>query len=207
MPTELVWNTDDGIGFFDCDKYIAENKVPEPYDEAYFSKYHGYSETEMGRQINNFRLKTVNRFTSGLVVDIGIGSGQFVEARNALGMPTLGTDVNPVGIAWLKERGLEANLDQPIPVITCFDSLEHIRDHKPLLDKVTKFFVTSIPIFEDYRAAYTSKHFRKTEHFWYYSHRGLVSTLWNRGLRLVEYTDYESELGREGIRTYVFKRT
>jgi hypothetical protein len=160
----------------------------------------------MGRRINDYRLKLVNRFTSGLVVDIGIGSGQFVESRNALGFNTLGIDVNPRGIEWLQEKKWEATLDNPVPVLTFWDSLEHVKDFKPLLKKAQKFVFVCIPIFTDYKSVFVSKHFRKTEHFHYFNHMGFVSTFWNEGFRLIEYSDAEQELGREGVRTYVFKR-
>lgn len=205
MSLELKWDSEQEIGYFPVDEYIAQYGN-DPYDESYFKKYEGYAATELGRKLNDFRLKLVNKFTSQLVVDVGIGSGQFVEARSAMGYPTHGTDCNPVGIAWLAQRGLEADLTKKAPVVTFFDSMEHIKDYKCLVELAEKFVILTIPIFIDYKDILNSHHYRKTEHYHYFGHRGLVTTFWNLGFRLIEYNDVESELGRKGVRTYVFKR-
>lgn len=209
MPLDeiaLVWDDEKGYGYFPVDKYLEVHKQADPYDQAYFKKYEGYAATELGRKITDFRLKTVNKLTNGLVVDIGIGSGQFVEERNRLGKPTHGHDINPLGIKWLQEKGWHANLLEPVEVMTFWDCLEHIQDPKPLLSLVTRFVVVSIPIFTDYKSVINSKHYRKTEHYHYWNHMGFVSWCWSQGLRLVEYSDAETELGREGIRTFIFRR-
>lgn len=206
MP-ELIWNAEEGVGFFDCDAYLKEGGLPQPYDEAYFAKYHGYSETDLGRRLNDFRLKTVNKYSNDTALDVGIGSGQFITSRLMSGKPTVGYDVNPAGVAWLKAKDIFVDpRTTPVPVMTFFDSLEHIRDPAPLLRNITKFAVVSIPLFKDYKHVLNSKHFRKDEHFHYYTHQGFVSYMWNNKLRQVEYCDYESELGREGVRTYVFRK-
>lgn len=204
--SKLRWDDELGYGYIDCAAYIQEHGLSDPYDQAYFKKYVDYAATELGRKITDFRLKTVNKLTNGLVIDIGIGSGQFVETRNAQGKPTHGHDVNPLGIKWLQEKGWHANLLEPCEVMTFWDSLEHIQDPKPLLKLVTRFVTVSIPIFTDYKSVINSKHYRPTEHYHYWDHRGFVSFMWSQGLRLVEYSDAETELGREGIRTFIFRR-
>lgn len=206
MP-ELIFDNESGVGYFPVDEYLKQQNKEEVYNEIYFQKYQGYAATELGRKINNFRLTLTNRFARDKVLDIGIGSGQFIEARNLQGKPTFGYDVNPKGIEYLKERNWYLDpTTNIVPVMTFWDSFEHIKDFKPVINNIAKFLIVSIPIFQDYQHVLKSKHFRKDEHYHYYSHMGFVGTLWDLGLRLVEYCDDESKLGREGIRTYVFKR-
>jgi hypothetical protein len=66
------------------------------------------AQTNMGIQLNAARSQ-LSPPPSGKVLDVGIGSGQFVETRP----DTWGYDVNPEGIAWLKAGGRWANLYDP----------------------------------------------------------------------------------------------
>lgn len=51
-----------------------------------------------------------------------------------------------------------------------------------------------------------SKHFRKTEHIWYWTHDGLVSWFAEQGVELAKHNNSESLSGPEDIGTYAFKR-
>lgn len=203
---ELVWDTDTEYGYFPVDKWLATNNIDSPYDTEYFTKHKVAEATELSRKLHDFRLKLVNKYTNGVVVDVGIGSGQFVEYRNNQGHRTYGLDVNPLGLSWLEERGLLASLNDEIPVATFFHSLEHMQNYSDILDRVSKFAIVSLPIFRDYNHILTSKHFRKDQHYHYFGHRGFVSMMWGHGLRLIEQSDHESELGLDGVRTFVFRK-
>lgn len=195
----LCWLPEHGVG------YYPVQETDKPYDKLYFAKYQGYARTELGRQITAFRVDLVNKYTRGQVVDVGIGCGQFIEAR---GRRTLGYDINPAGVNWLKRRGayLDVYAAESVESIACWDSLEHIDEPGHLLDRVSKFVFVSIPIFDGPDHVLRSKHFRRDEHYWYFTDAGLRKWMGGHGFECLEHTTEETRLGREDIGSYVFKR-
>jgi len=204
LLNDLKWDADNGYGYFPCDKYTSVS----PYDREYFEKYVGYAHTPAGEKIRKFRLELANKYAADdLVVDIGVGSGDFVQSRLDAKRPCGGYDVNPVAIDWLKSKNVYVDpYGRTAHTLTFWDSLEHIPDPKQVVVMANKFVITTIPIFDDYKHVVNSKHFRPTEHYHYFTHQGLVSYMWNIGFRVAEYTDAEQELGREDVRTFVFRR-
>lgn len=100
MHCGLVWLPELGTGHYPVPQ---ENRS---YDTHYFSHYQMMANTGMGQQLTDARVALVARHYTGLFLDVGIGSGQFVENRR----DTLGYDVNPVGIEWLNQRNVWADL-------------------------------------------------------------------------------------------------
>lgn len=193
----LQWYVNEEHGFLDI--------VPREYDEAYFEKYVGYEKTARGQAITQARVDFVDRFHSGALLDIGIGSGHFVSSRNE----TFGFDVNPAGVAWLKERGLFRDpMDAVFPAYSFWDSFEHIKTPQALLDhmpKGTKIFM-SIPVFDDPGHVLRSKHFRPDEHYWYFTVAGLIKFMALRSFACLDIDRFEIDLGREDIRSFVFQK-
>jgi hypothetical protein len=207
---ELTWWPERGMGFY---------PVPDlsKYDHDYFSKYQGYASTPMGAKLNVARMELVAKhagFNNPNMVDVGIGSGSFLEGWNYhceqhSRRPHLsrGYDVNPVGIGWLQQRELWLDpYKDPVDVATFWDSLEHIADPSRIVSRIGQWAFVSIPIFMDSDHVLRSKHFRKDEHFWYFTHDGLVRWFYGQGFNLVESNRMEEEVGREDIGTYVFRR-
>ena len=95
---ELRWDVNKAIGFLDIQ--------PRDYDAAYFNKYEQYAQTEMGKRLNDHRLDFVARNYLGSLLDVGVGSLQFVLSRD----DTFGYDVNPVAIRKLEDLHLYADL-------------------------------------------------------------------------------------------------
>jgi hypothetical protein len=192
----LEWHSSLGFGFY---------PVPpsEVYDADYFKKYQAYTDTPMGHALTQARVDLVERHYPGSVVDIGIGAGDFVQAMSG----AFGYDVNPAGIEWLKSQNAWCNpYETPVSAITCWDSLEHIESPGNLLKQVRGWVFVSIPIFESCEHVLRSKHFRKDEHFWYFTHEAFVRFMQAQDFELVEYNSMESDLGRDGIGTYAFRR-
>jgi hypothetical protein len=193
----LVWLPQRGMGWYPV--------TEAPYDAAYFAKYQGYADTEMGRRITAARVALVNRYAGpdASVCDIGIGCGDFITARPF----TRGTDVNPAGIRWLRERGLEADLtSERYDALTFWDSLEHIPNPGPLLAHARGWVFCCLPIFTGPEHVLSSKHFRPDEHCWYWTARGLMRWMAEHGWTCVEIVDIETTLGREDIHTFAFRR-
>jgi hypothetical protein len=196
----LTWWPEIGIGFYPVEAGI------EPYDQEYFDRFGRDAQSFIGRALMAARVAFVAQHCSGPLVDIGIGAGAFIEAR-ALTAPTYGYDVNPAGVGWLKDRGLW--VDPYIAdhhAISLWDVLEHIQDYPALLANVRQWLFVSLPIFRDVDHAMTSKHFRPTEHCWYFTKAGLLWAMRREGFELVEENTMETELGREDIGSFAFRR-
>jgi hypothetical protein len=180
----------------------------EVYGRDYFEKYKRYAVTELSAKLTRFRLDLVQRFVGQEpVLDVGIGCGTFVESRNAQIHNTTGYDINPFAVEWLASRELYHNPYQTAVDHACFwDSLEHIGRPSLILKSVRAYAFVSIPIFRDLQHILCSKHFRKDEHFWYFTSWGLIRYMKDEGFDCVYRGTEECEFGREDIGTFVFKR-
>lgn len=194
MP-ELKWTKRRWMGFLDI--------IPRAYDEGYFDKYVHYKQTDTGKLITFSRIEFVNKHHEGDLLDIGIGSGHFVESRPN----TYGFDINPKGIAWLMERGIFRDPEgHAFQAYSFFDSFEHIKDPSPILDSMksgTRLFI-SIPIFKDQEHVLRSKHFRPDEHYWYFTAIGFIQYMLKHRFTLLDVDDFETRLGREDIISFAF---
>lgn len=184
---------------------IGRYPVPaaRPYDESYFAKYQQLADTETGRALTLARIQLVERHYTGLVLDVGIGAGQFVDSRPE----TLGFDVNPAGVDWLNARGAYADLyANKWRALTMWDVLEHIDEPELAIQQATEFVFVSIPIFTDAGDILRSHHFRKDEHIFYFTDEGLRRWFTEQGFECVEQNTIECQLGRKGVASYVFSR-
>ena len=197
----LTWWLQHGIGYYPVEAGHA------PYDRDYFDSFDRNAQTELGRALMQARVNFVERHYRGTLIDVGIGSGAFVELRNQRGRTTYGYDVNPAGLAWLEQRML---LVDPhlvsFDAVTLWDVLEHIPDFQSLLANVREWVFASLPIFRDAEHALRSKHFKPAEHYWYFTRDGLVFAMQTCGFALVSESNIETELGREDIGTFAFRR-
>lgn len=193
----FVWLPEMGMGHFPVMQSLR------PYDADYFSRYQAMADTPMGRKLTEARINLVARHYDGPLLDVGIGSGQFVHTRPN----TYGYDVNPAGIAWLEQRKLWAELyDGGYPALSFWDSLEHIDRPDIAVANAGHWVFVSVPVFRNCDHVLRSKHFRKTEHIWYWTHDGLISWFAEQGFRLAEYNTVECLLGRDDIYSYAFNR-
>ena len=192
---ELCFFPELGYGFYPV--------PPErPYDENYFEKYRKLAETPMGREITKSRIDLVKRHYAGDVCDVGIGCGQFVES-----MDCYGYDVNSAGIEWLKKRNKYRDIYRaPVGALSFWDVLEHIDEPEKAVAMAKDWVFVSIPFFTSAEHITKSHHFRKDEHIHYWTHDGFIRWFRLNGFECEEFNDIESELGREGIRTYAFRR-
>src|SRR5262245_56238951 len=197
----LTWWPELGIGYYPVEA------GHEPYDQDYFDRFDRNARTDLGRALMLARFNFVEQHYRGTLIDVGIGSGAFVELRQGRRRPTYGYDVNPAGIQWLEDRML---LVDPhlvsFDAATLWDVLEHIPDFQSLLAGVREWLFLSLPIFTDAEHALRSKHFRPQEHCWYFTRDGLVFAMKQCGFGLVSESSIESDLGREDIGTFAFRR-
>jgi hypothetical protein len=195
LENGLIWLPKKGMG------YYPVKDVDEPYDEKYFANYQKLADTPIGIALNKARVDLVRKHFDGTVLDVGIGAGTFIESHGN----AIGTDVNSVGIQWLK------NIDSlwdgcDVEGATFWDSLEHLPNPDDILSKITDYVFVSIPIFDNCYHLLKSKHFKTSEHRWYFTEEGFINWMYDKGFELVEMNRMEEEIGREDIGTYVFKR-
>lgn len=185
--------------------YQADREHVVAYDEAYFDKCAGYEGQEIAQRINRARIALVARhFGGGKVVDIGIGSGEFIKSRPN----TVGYDVNPFAIEWLKRNDLWAGHLEYFGAFTMWDVIEHVPDPGVYLKCVHlhAYVFASLPVFDDLYSIRSSKHYRPGEHLTYWTHEGFVNWMGLHGFLLLEENDAESQAGRESIKSFAFKR-
>ena len=196
----LQWFANLGVGYFPV--------TAQPYDQAYFDRFARQASEPIGCKLMAGRVAFVAKHYRGLLLDVGIGSGAFIEKRNAGNLySTRGFDINPAGIAWLYARELWCNpYNHAVSAVSMWDVLEHIHDFRPLLANVKKWLFLSLPIFRDAEHVLRSKHFRKDEHCWYWTRRGLITMLDDLGFVLIEESNMEIEAGREDIGAFAFRR-
>lgn len=195
----LMWFEELGYGF-----YPVENT---PYDQEYFDRYRGQADTKIGLALNRARCDLVRTWWPGPVLDVGIGDGAFLRARGSEQFDQ-GFDVNPAGIAYLQSRGQFSDLyaEPPHPVATFWDSLEHIESPHRALAQVGYMAFVSLPIFDDVGHVLRSKHFRRDEHWHYFTRTGFIRFAGQCGFAVADQSSMESDIGREGIETFVLTR-
>src|SRR5262249_35452947 len=93
----LTWWPEIGVGF-----YPVENSTA-PYDAAYFERVKTNAATKIGVELMEARSNFVSKHWTGVLTDVGIGSGTFIERRLKHGFITFGYDINPLGVTWLNE--------------------------------------------------------------------------------------------------------
>lgn len=182
--------------------YQPDQSTLVDYGAEYFSKYVSYEGSEVSNRINGGRVGLVNKYTLGPVVDIGIGSGEFIKHRHL----TWGYDVNPVARRWLQENRLWADELHSFDGYTMFDVIEHVPTPLDYFQHVKPggFLFTSIPVYEDITRVRESKHYRPNEHLYHWTHEGFVWWMGQHGFALLEIQDFETKAGRDSILSYAF---
>ncbi|HBO4166731.1 TPA: methyltransferase domain-containing protein [Pseudomonas aeruginosa] len=189
----LLWSEELGMGF--------HPRPPMDYSGPYFEKYQALDATPMGAALTAARVDMVQRHFDGEVLDVGIGGGRFVIESGGKGF-----DVNEEAVQWLKSRNAYADPYKGVAAITCWDSLEHVPDPEALVSSVGEWVFVSMPVYKDQADCLKSKHFKPGEHLHYWSVRGLIGWFAKMNFGCVEINERESDLGREGITSFAFRR-
>lgn len=218
ISDDLIWSPADQVGFYDVDAHLAAAGVTHVYGEAYFRKYVEMDTAPMAEALNLFRVNMALLVLQGIpgkparVLDVGIGGGGFLkmlqqnEDRAPHRLDIQGVDINPFAIQWLERRGMLGSLDFHYDLVTFWDSLEHFRDPAVPLQAVGRAAIVSLPIFRDADHVLESKHYRKDEHFWYFTRTGFIRWAKRQGFAVTDVRIHESLLGREDIETFVLQR-
>lgn len=173
----------------------------------YFDHYRALDGGDIARRIYEGRVDLVNAYAGPAcpVLDVGIGSGRFIEARRN----TFGLDINPKAMQWLRERNLAAPDGlSGFKAYTFWDVLEHVDVPHNYFKRMEdgSFLFTCLPIFDDLKNVRKSKHYKPGEHFYYWTEAGFVAWMAEYRFRLLETQRFEIEAGRESILTFAFVR-
>lgn len=177
------------------------------YDDAYFDKCAGYEDQEIALKINQRRIELVATHAGpeALVLDVGIGSGEFIKKRSN----TLGFDVNPKAIDWLKREGKYCDDFRRMRAFTFWDVIEHIENPDQEYFRQIEsgsFLFTCLPIFQNLGRIRESKHYRPNEHLYYWTHTGFINFMAHHRFRMLAANDLEIWAGRESIISFAFVR-
>lgn len=178
------------------------------YNKEYFENYINYENSKISKKLNNFRCEITKNYSTN-VLDIGIGSGSFL---NQLNIKKAGYDINPYGIEWLKNNNLfydPYSVDEiEFDCITFWDVIEHILEPFNIFKRIKKgaFLITSIPIFDKIEKVHLSKHYKPNEHLYYFTTNGFIFMMGKYGFDLCEIRSDETRVGRECILTFVFQK-
>jgi len=200
---DLIYCPEHGI------MYQKDMSLSVDYGKEYFEKYIRYEDTPIARKLNFFRIKIAEKYSFNSLLDVGIGSGEFIKNFNG-NRNVFGYDINAYAISWLKERKIYINPYKSIPscvdCITFFDSLEHMKNPGCLLDRIKNdtYVIISIPIFKNLLNLKRSKHYRPNEHYYYFTLDGFVWYMEQKNFNFLEFCDCEIKAGREDIFTFVF---
>lgn len=185
--------------------YQKEQNNLVSYDEDYWNKCASYEGQEICEKINAGRIALVDRhYGPGPVIDVGVGSGEFIRRRRF----TYGVDVNPKAQKWLFDNGLWAYDFNQVKAFTFWDVIEHVPDITEYFSRIKdgSYLFTSVPIFEDLKRIRESKHYRPSEHLYYWTQVGFVAWMRLYRFELLETTDFEIKAGRENILSFAFRR-
>lgn len=195
---DLCFNAEYGVA------WQADMAVTAQYDAAYYRKCASYDGHEIGDVLNRGRIEFVARHYSGRMLDVGIGSGEFVRRRPF----TWGFDINPEACRWLAEHGKLATDLDCFAALSFWDVLEHLPDMRVYLRHVhlQGFLFASVPIFEDLARVRESRHYRPGEHLTYWTQAGFERWMTQQGFLLLERSDFETRAGRDSIGSFAFRR-
>ena len=197
LPTGLtdtfLWSEELGRGW--------HTRPAMRYEGQYFAHYQKLDATHMGELLTKARLDLVRKYMNPRhVVDIGIGGGRFKTEAGCRGFDVCDDANDWLGVDYLNPY------HTTVKAVTCWDSLEHIPDPALLLKQVKEWLFVSLPICESRDEWATSKHYKPGEHVHYFTQQGFLRWCAEQGFECVEMNRVESDLGREGIMSFAFKR-
>ena len=181
------------------------------YDKSYFNNYVNLKGSNIANKLNGGRIKLTEKYTNGPILDIGIGSGEFIEKSK---LQVYGYDINPYGIEWLNNNQIFIDpWEYPQSILSLFDftfwdSLEHMQDPGKILKIIPTFcyIFVSIPILNNIENVFNSKHYKPNEHFFYFTKDSFINYMFEYNFKFLEISDFEIQAGREDIYSFVFMK-
>lgn len=189
---------------------------PHNYGPADWDECRTWATTDVAERTHDARVELVVSHGCANVLDVGVGSGQFVQwfDQPNTGRACFGFDVNPIAVGWLKESG---RLFDPFKNrriwgdgACCWGVLQHMHNPQEFLKLFVRrqFLFVSLPVYNEQNIVQLeqSQHF-KNEHVLYFTPHGLSWYLAKHGFTLLQFDRRENKSGREGIGSFVFVKS
>jgi SAM-dependent methyltransferase len=171
-------------------------RTPFDYDINYASERYAKTPYTLSYARLGYLISKISRLPSS-VLDVGYGTGQFLEVVHSVGIPCFGFDISPTptppGI--LKVSSI---LENHYDVITFFDSLEHFEDITFIKKLDCNYIVVSVPSCnhpDNPEWFFNWKHLRPDEHLWHFSPKALTAFMEESG-----YSEISQEVVEDAIR-------
>ena len=183
-------------------RHMAADRVE--YGADYLEKCRLYEGTPIACAVNAARIALVSRYTTGLMLDIGAGTGDFAKQRP----DTFAYDVNLPAEMELRAELLFTDAFASFNAFSLWDVLEHVEDVDNYFKHMRHgaYLFVSIPVFASLWSIRRSKHHRPGEHLYYWTERGFINWAACHGFRLLEVSWAECAAGREDIAQFAFCR-
>jgi 2-polyprenyl-3-methyl-5-hydroxy-6-metoxy-1,4-benzoquinol methylase len=202
VDADLVISHEHGVAY---QRDMTASRVA--YGAEYFAKVSAYNGV-IARAVNHGRCVMLERYLprGATVLDIGAGNGAFIRAAGMSGFDAKGFDVMPEAVAELKAADCYADDPQDFDAVTLWDTIEHLEEPALCLKAMRRgaFLFASIPVFQDLGRIRESKHYRPSEHLYYWTAKGFCDWLARYGFRLLEESAHEINAGRESIGAFAF---
>lgn len=203
---EFVAEQDDDLMLAHRDGVAWQTDMSYRMTVPYFEKCFGYTGSEIADRIHAGRRDFVNKFVGDdfPVLDIGVGAGEFIKWRSH----TMGYDVDPKAVAWLKSSGKWSDQFGRFRAFTFWDVIEHVEtpeDYFRHMVTGSRVFVC-VPIFDDLRRIRESRHYRPGEHLYYFTARGFIAWMGMHRFELIGRSAHECAAGRDSVLTFAFER-
>lgn len=166
------------------------------YGQEYYERYQKLAQTPLGLAIYSARWALVTRFCQSpsadgqylTVLDYGSGPGSF-NAHGPDNYRKFNFDINPV-------CGFTEFPQEPIDVLTMWDSIEHIPDFYGTIAHISPrwLFITTPNLESADKPVTFWKHYRPKEHLYYFDKHSLGVILGSLGYQVLEMNHHEGAL-------------
>lgn len=168
--------------YYESDAYISHTDAKNTWLEQCYQRVKKYSLKKKVSLINYY----VNKEKT--LLDVGAGTGDFLNAASDKGWKTSGTEPNPYARDNAAQKGLElqkdiaAFSDESYEVITLWHVLEHIPELEQQIEAILSLLapkgtlVIAVPNFNSYDARHYKEYWAAYDvprHLWHFSKTGI----------------------------------
>lgn len=168
------------------------------YGDDYVMHYKLYERSDFACQLMDARWSFLYRnLDVDYLLDFGCGAGTFAKMRPKGSMTVFSYDPY-----FFPSHNF---VDEDLRIITFWDSFEHIRRLGIVPDLQAQYIAMSIPILPYDKNILEWKHYRPFEHIWNFTEKALMALFARWDYDLIVKDDFERQMGREDIYSYIFK--
>ncbi|KZS39542.1 methyltransferase [Aquimarina aggregata] len=175
--------------YYESEDYISHTDAKRSLFEKIYHLVKTYSLSKKVRLVSR-----TNKSKSGILLDIGAGTGEFLLVAKNAGWHVFGTEPNQQAKNLAKQKGIDLDgttLDyesQKFDVITMWHVLEHVSDLDDQILEIKRllkpegYLIVAVPNFKSYDADYYKKFWAAYDvprHLWHFS-KTSIKTLFSK---------------------------